>query len=170
MIEEVAASTRLDLARGRVERTTSGRVTPDPLTFRSYLLLRIPAHRIALTRLLTSNHSLAVERGRWLRIDGTSDIIPRTWRICRFCHNDVEDELHVLFICSDSILCGIRADFLADIWSAYPALRHRSASPKELLHTLLTYSDLLPRLGRFVYEMLGQVEQKPMYIPTGARP
>ncbi|KAK0458697.1 hypothetical protein IW261DRAFT_1600762 [Armillaria novae-zelandiae] len=170
IMNEVTASGRLDLVRGRVERTMSGRVTSDCLVFRSYLLLRIPAHRIALTRLLTSNHTLAVERGRWLRVDGTSETIPRALRICRCCHDDVEDELHVLFICSDSILCGIRADFLGDIWRAYPALRHRSVSPKELLHSLLTYSDLLPRLGRYVYEMLDQVAQKPMYIPTGAGP
>lgn len=143
--DEVNASTRLDLVRGRVERTTSGRVTSDSLVFRSYLLLRIPAHRIALTRILTSNHTLAVERGRWLRVEGTSETIPRALRICRCCHDDVEDELHVLFICSDSLLCGIRSDFLSDIWRAYPALRRRSGSPKELLHTLLTYSDLLPR-------------------------
>ncbi|KAK0478592.1 hypothetical protein EDD18DRAFT_873077 [Armillaria luteobubalina] len=135
---------------------------------RSYLLLRIPAHRIALTRILTSNHTLAVERGRWLRVEGTSETIPRALRICRCCHDDVEDELHVLFICSDSLLCGIRSDFLSDIWRAYPALRRRSGSPKELLHTLLTYSDLLPRLGRYVYEILDHVAQKAMYIPAGA--
>ncbi|KAK0231448.1 hypothetical protein IW262DRAFT_1344145 [Armillaria fumosa] len=170
IMDEVMASTRLELIQGRVERTSSGRVTSDPLVFRSYLLLRIPAHRTALTRLLTSNHTLAVERGRWLRVDGTSEIVPRAFRVCRCCHEDVEDELHVLFLCSAATLQDIRMDFLADVWRAYPGLRHRSTSPKERLHALLTYSDLLPRLGRYVHEILDHVEQFPMYIPMGTTP
>ncbi|KAK0432300.1 hypothetical protein EV421DRAFT_1719604 [Armillaria borealis] len=165
--DEIMASTRLDLVRGRVERTRSGRVTADPLVFRSYLLLRIPAHRIALTRLLTSNHALGIERGRWLRINGTSVTVPRSFRICRCCRDDVEDECHVLFICADTTLQEMRDDFLADIWKCYPALRCRSSSPKELLHTLLTYSDLLARLGRYVYDVLKHVDNIPMYIHPG---
>ncbi|KAK0445903.1 hypothetical protein EV421DRAFT_1795480 [Armillaria borealis] len=145
------ASPRLDLVHGRVERTRSGRSTTDPLGFRSSLLLRISAHRIALTRLLTSNHALAVERGRWLRVNGTSVTVPRSFRICRYCRDNLEDECHVLFICSDATLQAMRDDFLADIWKAYPALHRRSSSPKELLHTY--YSDLLPRLSRYVYIM-----------------
>ncbi len=165
--DKIMASTRLDLVHGRVERTRSSRVTTDALVFRSYLLLRIPAHRIALTRLLTSNHALAVERGRWLRINGTSVTVPRAFRICRCCCDDVEDECHVLFVCSHTTLQEMRDDFLADIWKTYPALRRRSSSPKELLHTLLTYSDLLPRLGRYVYDVLEHVENIPMYIHPG---
>ncbi len=97
--EEINTSSRLELIRGRIERVRSGGTTADPLVFRSYLLLRIPAHRIALTTLLTSNHALAVERGGWLRVKGTTVTIPRPFRICRWCRNDIEDECHVLFTC-----------------------------------------------------------------------
>ncbi|KAK0452644.1 hypothetical protein EV421DRAFT_1702637, partial [Armillaria borealis] len=165
--EEINTCSRLELVRGRIERTRSGRTSADPLIFRSYLLLRIPAHRIALTRLLTSNHALAVERGRWRRIDGTNVTIPRPFRICRWCRNDVEDECHVLFICPDRTLSDMRVGFLAEIWKLYPALHGRASGPKELLHMLLTYPDLLPRLGRYVYEVLKQVEEIPMYIHPG---
>ncbi|KAK0191718.1 hypothetical protein F5146DRAFT_930344, partial [Armillaria mellea] len=165
--DEIMASTRLDLVRGRVKRTRSGRVTADPLVFRSYLLLRIPAHRIALTRLLTSNHALGIERGRWLRMNGSSVTVPRSFRICRCCRDDVEDECHALFVCTDATLQEMRDEFVADIWKRYPALRGRSSSPKDLLHTLLTYSDLLPRLGRYVYDVLKHIEDRPMYIHLG---
>ncbi|SJL02424.1 uncharacterized protein ARMOST_05751 [Armillaria ostoyae] len=62
------------------------------VAFRPYLDIRIPAHRIALTRALTATHQLAVERGKW---HGVS----REWLLCRMCSNDVEDVPHVLFVC-----------------------------------------------------------------------
>ncbi len=141
--EDINASSRLELVRSRIERTRSGKMSADPLIFRAYLLLRIPAHRIALTRLLTSNHALAIERGRWLRIDGTIVTVPRPFRICRWCQKDVENECHILFVCPDPTLSNMRVDFLAEIWNSYPALRGRASGPKELLHMLLTYPDLL---------------------------
>ncbi|KAJ7213127.1 hypothetical protein GGX14DRAFT_564170 [Mycena pura] len=45
-------------------------------------MVTIPAHRIALTRLLLSNHNLSVER----------------LRFCS-CRGIVEDEVHALFGC-----------------------------------------------------------------------
>ncbi len=157
------ASSRLELVHGRAERMKSGRQTTDLLVFWSYLLLWIPAHRIALTRLLRSNHALAVECGRWLRVNGTAVTVQGAFGSA----DDVKDECHVLFICSDATLQAMRDKFLADIWKAYPALHHRSSCLKELLHMLLTYSDLLPRLACYVYHVIDHVESIPMYIHPG---
>ena len=42
-----------------------------------------------------SNHSLFIEIGRYCR-----PIFPREKRICKFCKNEIEDELYLLFKCS----------------------------------------------------------------------
>ncbi|PBK91119.1 hypothetical protein ARMGADRAFT_1082329 [Armillaria gallica] len=62
---------------------------PAPASFRSYLNICIPSHGIALTRALTGTHDLAIERSKWVGL-------VRRWRLCRMCHDDVEDVVHVL--------------------------------------------------------------------------
>ena len=60
-----------------------------------YLSIVVPQnHRIAMTRLLVSSHSLRVETGRWTR-----PVTPRNERKCTNC-NKIEDECHFLLECS----------------------------------------------------------------------
>lgn len=63
------------------------------MKFREYLSIPCPAHRKALTRLLLSDHRLALEE---LRRRGRP---PRHNRLCRFCPIQVEDPPHALFHC-----------------------------------------------------------------------
>ena len=50
-------------------------------------------NRRALTKLCTSNHRLAIETGRWTKIE-------RENLLCKQCtQNEVEDEIHFLFKC-----------------------------------------------------------------------
>ena len=49
-------------------------------------------HRISLTKLRLSNHSLMIEKGRHLKIN-------KNLRHCPFCPNIVEDEMHFLVTC-----------------------------------------------------------------------
>ncbi|SJL01193.1 uncharacterized protein ARMOST_04511 [Armillaria ostoyae] len=86
-----------------------------PTSFRFYLDIRIPAHRVALTRAITGTHDLAVERGKWVSL-------ARQWRLCRVCHDDVEDVIHVLFMCSQQTSCERRELFLNIICTGYPDL------------------------------------------------
>ena len=51
-------------------------------------------HRILLTRLRISNHSLEIERGRHQR----PYVTPEN-RVCRSCKNETEDEFHFLIRC-----------------------------------------------------------------------
>ena len=56
--------------------------------------IRIPSHRIAVTKLRTSNHSLMIEKGRWRGV-------PKEQRLCKVCEcNEIEDEIHFLMECS----------------------------------------------------------------------
>ena len=52
-------------------------------------------HRIALTKLRISNHSLEIERGRYSR-----PYVKPEERICPLCKNESEDEKHFLLRCS----------------------------------------------------------------------
>ena len=56
-----------------------------------------PAHRNAFTSIMFSSHALAVERLRWG--ERYRSPVPRGWRLCRFCREHVEDEVHALLEC-----------------------------------------------------------------------
>ncbi len=164
---QIESSSCLQLMQGRVGHLRGGRLSSDPLLFRSYLLVRIRDHHVALTRILTASHGLGVEHGRWMSVRNSSVHVPRAFRLCRMCHNDVEDEIHVLFTCPHSDLEDLRKSFLADVWKTFPALRHTSSTPLELFHRLLMYTDLHPRLARYVYEACQEVRKMPLYIHPG---
>ncbi|KAL1672665.1 hypothetical protein EV122DRAFT_175165, partial [Schizophyllum commune] len=65
---------------------------------RPYLATMVSAHRKALTRLLLSDHMLAVEvlrrQARYRRA-----VLAREDRLCRLCRLHVEDEVHGLLYC-----------------------------------------------------------------------
>ncbi|KZV81053.1 hypothetical protein EXIGLDRAFT_658755, partial [Exidia glandulosa HHB12029] len=93
---EIAGSSRLYLLRGQTPAGLVGRAGVT-MALREYMRIDRRSLRRALTRLLVSDHGLAVERLRYAtRRDG---IVPRHDRLCRFCRTEVEDELHAMFIC-----------------------------------------------------------------------
>ena len=59
-----------------------------------YLKINNLGTRRAITKLRTSNHTLAIEAGRWTNIE-------RGNRLCKQCtENKIEDEIHFLFQCT----------------------------------------------------------------------
>ena len=50
----------------------------------------VNSHRVAISRLIMSSHSLRIEKGRWERLP-----IPRQDRTCSVCHK-LGDEYHFL--------------------------------------------------------------------------
>ncbi|KAJ7176475.1 hypothetical protein C8R46DRAFT_834544, partial [Mycena filopes] len=99
---EVHASTRLYLLHGRLEPLANESPKKIIVVLRHYLQLVANAkHRKALTRLLVSQHPLAVERmrykSRYHRVE-----VPRDLRRCRFRCNEVETVEHALFFCKKS--------------------------------------------------------------------
>ncbi len=130
--------------------------------FRPYLDIRIPAHRIALTRALTATHQLAVDRGKWHGIS-------REWRLCRMCARDVEDVPHVLFVCPYPLADRIRRSFLSSLWDQYPSMKARARSPSHLLHLLVGTDVLVASIGRFVHEIFTLWDSVPLFfyhLPT----
>ncbi|KAJ7103073.1 hypothetical protein B0H15DRAFT_974713, partial [Mycena belliarum] len=94
---ESSARTR-DLLPGRLEMDSeSGKLIKKSLDFRHYLRITSTNHRRALTRMILSGHSLAVERRRWQ--ERGKPVVPRDWRLCCFCKTYVEDPPHAMFMC-----------------------------------------------------------------------
>ncbi|KIO17656.1 hypothetical protein M407DRAFT_84758, partial [Tulasnella calospora MUT 4182] len=73
-----------------------GRVSKPVIYLRHYLTIIRRSHRLALTKLLLSDHSLASERMRWLEKDKRP---PRNLRLCRNCGNSAETPEHIMFSC-----------------------------------------------------------------------
>ncbi|KAJ7728190.1 hypothetical protein B0H16DRAFT_1331097, partial [Mycena metata] len=91
---ETSSKTK-DLLTGSLEMDSeSGKLVKKALDFRHYLRITSANHRRALTRMVLSCHSLAVERRRWK--ERRKPVVPREWRLCRFCRTDVEDPPHAM--------------------------------------------------------------------------
>ncbi|KAJ7101519.1 hypothetical protein B0H15DRAFT_919803 [Mycena belliarum] len=95
--DELGASSRVrDLLVGRLEvDKESNKLIKKSVDFRHYLRVKSSAHRRALTKMILSGHSLAIERRRWK--ERGKRIVPREWRLCRFCYIYVEDPAHAMF-------------------------------------------------------------------------
>ncbi|KAF9020379.1 hypothetical protein BDZ89DRAFT_991924 [Hymenopellis radicata] len=158
---------RLPMLVGRRQRGRGGKMSSRSLAFRSYLLVRVPAHRVALTRLLTGSHTLGVEAVKWLPRPTTfTQGVPRHWRLCRLCGDDVEDELHVLMWCTAPSLVERRTLMMLAVWTLYPALKGRAKTPIEWWHMVMEYDELIPHVAAYVYELLEIILQEPMYVPS----
>lgn len=164
-LTEQMGAQRLPMTIGRRERV-KGKWSSAPGVFRSYLRIRIPAHRIALTRLVTGSHFLAVEAAKWFpKPAGVTEVIPRAWRLCRMCGDDVEDEIHMMMSCTHPEIVERRSVLLLAVWVAYPALRGRAQSPMGWWLMVMEYDDLIPHIAAFVYEVCELVRGVPMYVP-----
>ncbi len=59
------------------------------------------------------------------------------------CYDDVEDVVHVLFMCSHQPSCERRDIFLDVIRTTYPALISSGSAPEMLLHRLVENKELV---------------------------
>ena len=111
---DVLLQAELEKSSRRLELLLHRSVTKTR-TLRPYLKVLIPAHRKALTRLLLSDHTLAVEtlrRGERYR----RRVERRDERLCRFCHSAVEDEGHALLVCEgDAELVRLRQELVDNL-------------------------------------------------------
>ncbi|GAW05831.1 hypothetical protein LENED_007714 [Lentinula edodes] len=97
LTSDIQASVRVHLLHNRLEFREDGQQlhTSPIITLRAYLdVIKVPKHRHAFTRLITSSHALSIERLRYE--ERYRSPIPREWRLCHFCRGAVEDECHAL--------------------------------------------------------------------------
>ncbi len=165
-IQRQVAGARLPLLQARTEVLSGRRAAYVVSGWRSYLEIAVPAHRVALTRFVTGSHALAVEAAKWIPVpESQSGPVPRHWRVCRMCGDDVEDEMHIFWGCAHPDLCRLRDVCLADVYRRYPALARGFIEPLQFWGLLWRHDDLIPCLGLFIYEALELVASCPMYVP-----
>ncbi len=167
-----------DLAKGwlqfKIDTTyrtylLQGRLEPQPhpepakyrtLAVRHYLHLRITKHRKALTRLLLSDHPLALEQ---LRREDSHYFVPRMERLCRLCSRKVESPEHAILLCkTEPELVALRLEALEEIGKELHGLQPRLQSLHEdnetdavaVLILLIVQDVCLPRVAELIYDVL----------------
>ncbi|KAI5833292.1 hypothetical protein K523DRAFT_265688 [Schizophyllum commune Tattone D] len=154
---------RLILLQGQGAGGGSG---PLPKTHRSYLDVHIPAHRKALTRLMLSEHPLAIEQLR--RTSRYRPRIDRNLRICRLCRAAVEDEVHVLLHCDgDDDLVQLRSEFLAGLRCTMPRLE-RTWDKEFIQRVVAGPPAAVASFARFVHRAFLRVTATPLLLPSFA--
>ncbi|KZP19607.1 hypothetical protein FIBSPDRAFT_862529 [Athelia psychrophila] len=132
-------------------------------------MVAAPKHRKALVGMLLADSRLAETQLRYADARGRRTRVPRDWRLCRLCMNDVEDTLHALFVCSAS----------RDLTALRDALWRKCAEEKtggglqrlpsrECFHRMLLDIHLVPVLAKFAYDVLAVFEKVNMFVASEA--
>jgi hypothetical protein len=165
----IASSSKGHLLQGHFERDDDGTLCHKTLHFRHYLHVPVASHRKALAQMLLADNSLAEV---WLRhAERHHPLVPRIWRLCRFCTNEVEDPPHAMFGCNGSPeLIDLRSAFLATVFDLSPSLHLAafSATPQSFFTLVLSHRPICDNLAKFAYDTLQVFEQKEMYIVDSA--
>jgi hypothetical protein len=137
------------------------------MKLRLYLRVPVPAHRKALTRILLSSHSLAVELLRYQERHRAP--VPRHARLCRLCFRGVESEGHALLTCTAPDLTELRRHFISDIFTTIPTIPRQWSSTDDFLrHLIQTRNlDIIQRLAKYTYDVLAHYSNTPMFRPAG---
>ncbi|KAI5897156.1 uncharacterized protein SCHCODRAFT_01124747 [Schizophyllum commune H4-8] len=161
--QDLRTDHRLVLLQGQGALGGSG---PLPKTHRSYLDVHIPAHRKALTRLMLSEHPLAIEQLR--RVSRYRPRFDRDLRICRLCRSAVEDEVHVLLHCDgDDDLVQLRGELLAGLQCSMPRLEQ--TYDKEFIQSVVARPPAaIASFARFVHRAFLRVTATPLLLPNNA--
>ncbi|KAJ7728206.1 hypothetical protein B0H16DRAFT_1773906 [Mycena metata] len=160
--DEIESSSRVrDLLVDRLEMDSeTKKLVKKSLDFRHYLHLASPAHRIALTKMVLSSHSLAIERRRWT--ERGKKIVPQRWRLCRFCFNHVEDPAHAMFVCKNPELLPIRKMFLDAVAGLLPGVVDQYTDALQTFKGLLAQREVTPLLGKLAHDVLKIFKASPM--------
>jgi hypothetical protein len=161
---EIETSSRTkDLLTGRLELDSdTGKLVKKSLDFRHYLRLKTTDHRHALTRMVLSGHSLAVERRRWK--ERGKPVVPREWRKCRFCEESIEDPAHAMFICDHPELNKVQEVFLKDLYQKIPELKDAFTDPMTFFKAVLSKREATPFLGKLAFNVLKIYDGTPMLL------
>ncbi|KAF6759044.1 hypothetical protein DFP72DRAFT_782591, partial [Ephemerocybe angulata] len=132
------------------------------IKFRRYLQVPNYKHRTALTKILLSNHLLALERLRW-----RDPRPPRESRLCRLCEKAVESPEHALLECKRLGPTVLRRKFLRQVTevdqSAIETLgRLSSEGTVAQLRWLANNGALVDLLAEHAYEVLEHFDKYPM--------
>ncbi|KAJ7689920.1 hypothetical protein B0H17DRAFT_1291367 [Mycena rosella] len=110
--------------------------------------------------MILSGHSLAIERRRWK--ERGKPVVPREWRLYRFCSTYIEDPPHAMFVCDHPNLMQLREIFLAKLYKDLPAIRGKCSTPWEFFRELLAHREITPLLAKLAHDVLKIFDATPM--------
>ncbi|KAJ7504847.1 hypothetical protein B0H11DRAFT_1611384, partial [Mycena galericulata] len=99
-----------------------------------------------------SSHSLAVERRRWK--ERGKKIVPREWRLCRFCQCSVEYPAHAMFVCDEPELMEVREASLAELYTKIPEFKGAFTDAMSLFRAVLGKREVTPALAKLAFNVL----------------
>ncbi|VDC04957.1 unnamed protein product [Peniophora sp. CBMAI 1063] len=170
--DAILASSRLYLLRDRTEPQRRGAPTKPVIQMRHYLTSVVDDDdRIALTKLLASDHPFALEQLRWssTRNGIKRSKVPRDDRLCRLCGLDVESPEHALLVCKGvPELLRVRDDFAGQVREHCPDLPLRLTSNDALtvLVTLISTPELARYLAAFTRKVFSIFDSYALQWPV----
>ncbi|KAK0421722.1 hypothetical protein EV421DRAFT_1724487 [Armillaria borealis] len=169
--QQIDSSVRLYLLHDRLEPLEGAAPAYRAMFFRHYLTVRVPKHRVALTRLILSDHCLAVEQ---LRRHGKYFLpfIPRENRLCRFCLEEIETPEHALLLCtgSNEVIDARSRSFLIlrPLFPALPLSHVTAGNARWTLKKLNFTGPTIQLVAKFVWEILQIFGSTPIYLPDSS--
>ena len=119
--------------------------------------------------MLLADSSLAEVRLR--HADRHRPLVPRKWRLCCFCTDEVEDPPHAMFGCNGSPeLIDLRSAFLKSIFLLSPSLHLAvlSATPESFFIIALSHRHICNVLAKLAYDALQVFGQRQMLVVDSA--
>ena len=98
-------------------------------------------------------------------------LVPRKWRLCHFCNDEVEDPPHAMFGCNGSPeLIGLWSTFLDSIFLLSPSLHLAalSATPESFFIIALSHRHICNVLAKLAYDTLQVFGQREMFVIDSA--
>ena len=141
----------------------------DSLCFWHYLHIPVASHQKALAQMLLADSFLA-EVHLW-HADRYCPLVPRKWRLCRFCNDEVENPPHAMFGCNGSPeLVDLQSTFLESIFLLSPSLHLAalSATPESFFIIALSHRHICNVLAKLAYDTLQVFGQREMFVVDSA--
>ncbi|KAJ7584990.1 hypothetical protein C8J56DRAFT_788879, partial [Mycena floridula] len=135
------------------------------LAFRHYLRVKKPKHRRVLVHVMLSGHGLAMERMRQGKC--YKPIVPREWRLCRFCVQGQKDMIHTLLLCSEPQVMEHRKRFMEDLNLCLPGFCQQFLDPGLFLRALVAERETVDIVAKFCYDVLQRFYSVPMLYVRG---
>ncbi|KAJ7232807.1 hypothetical protein C8J57DRAFT_1091123 [Mycena rebaudengoi] len=113
--------------------------------------------------MILSSHSLAVERRRWK--ERRKPVVPKEWRLCRFCYVHIEDPAHAMFVCDHPDLVELRSVFTNKVDQELPGIIAQfSQSALQLFKGLLARREITPLLGKLAFDVQKIFDATPILL------
>ncbi|KAJ7238918.1 hypothetical protein C8J57DRAFT_1086647 [Mycena rebaudengoi] len=112
--------------------------------------------------MILSSHSLAVERRR--RKECRKPVVPKQWRLCRFCYVHIEDPAHAMFVCKQPQLIELQKVFMEKVDQELPGLIAQFSESMLQLFKGLVRREITPLLGKLAFDVQNIFDETPILL------